>query len=60
MSNDYERSNAWRYRDYVDPVLQQQQSPTNEFILEQIAGDELAEKSLRERVGDPKKIQGTS
>ena len=56
MSNDYERSNAWRYRDYVIRSFNNNK-PYNEFILEQIAGDELAEKSLRERVGDPKKYK---
>jgi mono/diheme cytochrome c family protein len=40
FSNDYERSNAWRYRDYVIRSLNQDK-PFNEFVLEQIAGDEL-------------------
>lgn len=56
MSNDYERSNAWRYRDYVIRAFNQNK-PYNKFILEQIAGDELAEKSLKERVGDQKKYE---
>lgn len=51
LSNDYERSNAWRYRDYVIRAFNEDK-PYNEFIMEQIAGDELADKSLRERVGD--------
>ena len=54
MSNDYERSNAWRYRDYVIRSFNNNK-PYNEFILEQIAGDELAEQSLRQRVKDPAK-----
>ena len=40
-SNDYERSNAWRYRDYVIRSFNQDK-PYNRFVVEQIAGDELA------------------
>ena len=40
FSNDYERSNAWRYRDYVIRAFNSDK-PFNEFILEQIAGDEF-------------------
>ena len=39
-SNDYERSNAWRYRDYVIRAFNNDK-PYNEFVEEQIAGDEL-------------------
>jgi len=39
-SNDYERSNAWRYRDYVIRAFNNDK-PYSEFIIEQIAGDEL-------------------
>jgi len=39
-SNDYERSNAWRYRDYVIRSFNGDK-PFNQFIVEQIAGDEL-------------------
>jgi hypothetical protein len=39
-SNDYERSNAWRYRDYVVRSFNNDKA-YNEFIVEQIAGDEL-------------------
>jgi hypothetical protein len=39
-SNDFERPNAWRYRDYVIRAFNQDK-PYNQFILEQIAGDEL-------------------
>ncbi|MEO1526182.1 MAG: PSD1 and planctomycete cytochrome C domain-containing protein [Planctomycetota bacterium] len=39
FSNDYERSNAWRYRDYVIRSFNADK-PFREFILEQIAGDE--------------------
>ncbi|MFP6764555.1 MAG: DUF1549 and DUF1553 domain-containing protein, partial [Planctomycetaceae bacterium] len=40
FSNDYERSNAWRYRDYVIRSFNKDK-PFNQFILEQLAGDEL-------------------
>jgi len=39
-SNDYERSNAWRYRDYVIRSFNNDK-PYNEFVEEQIAGDEM-------------------
>ena len=39
-SNDFERPNAWRYRDYVIRSFNQDK-PYDRFILEQIAGDEL-------------------
>ncbi|RMF44048.1 MAG: DUF1553 domain-containing protein [Planctomycetota bacterium] len=42
-SNDYERSNMWRYRDYVIRAFNQDK-PYNEFIVEQLAGDELWEQ----------------
>ncbi|WP_419190110.1 PSD1 and planctomycete cytochrome C domain-containing protein [Stieleria marina] len=40
FSNDYERSNAWRYRDYVIRSLNNDK-PYDLFVKEQIAGDEL-------------------
>jgi hypothetical protein len=40
FSNDYERPNAWRYRDYVIRSFNQDK-PYDRFILEQLAGDEL-------------------
>ncbi len=40
FSNDYERSNAWRYRDYVIRSFNDDK-PFNEFVMEQLAGDEL-------------------
>lgn len=40
FSNDYERSNAWRYRDYVIRAFNKDK-PYNEFVMEQVAGDEL-------------------
>ena len=47
-SNDYERSNAWRYRDYVIRSFNVDK-PYDRFIVEQIAGDELADASVRQR-----------
>ena len=40
FSNDYERPNAWRYRDYVIRSFNNDK-PYDRFVLEQIAGDEL-------------------
>jgi len=42
FANDYERGNAWRYRDYVVRSFNDDK-PYDQFIREQIAGDELAE-----------------
>ena len=39
-SNDFERPNAWRYRDYVVRSFNQDK-PYHQFIREQLAGDEL-------------------
>ncbi len=39
-SNDFERPHAWRYRDYVIRSFNQDK-PYNEFVREQIAGDEI-------------------
>jgi hypothetical protein len=41
---DLLRPNAWRYRDYVIRALNQDK-PYNRFILEQLAGDELPDRS---------------
>lgn len=51
FSNDYERSNAWRYRDYVIRSFNDDK-PFNQFIVEQIAGDEL-------RPGDSESLMAT-
>jgi len=51
FSNDYERSNAWRYRDYVIRSFNRDK-PFNEFVIEQIAGDEL-------RPDDPEALVAT-
>ncbi|GIW92106.1 MAG: hypothetical protein KatS3mg110_0147 [Pirellulaceae bacterium] len=40
FSNDYQRGNAWRYRDYVVRSFNEDK-PYDRFIIEQIAGDEL-------------------
>jgi hypothetical protein len=37
---DYDKAEAWRYRDYVIKSLNQDK-PYNQFLLEQLAGDEL-------------------
>ncbi|MEW4561052.1 PSD1 and planctomycete cytochrome C domain-containing protein [Bremerella sp. JC770] len=50
MANDYERSNMWRYRDYVIRAFNSDK-PYDEFIVEQLAGDELADQSVRARSG---------
>ena len=50
-SNDYERSNAWRYRDYVIRAFNEDK-PYDRFVIEQLAGDELADASLRSRISD--------
>ncbi len=42
FANDYERGNAWRYRDYVVRSFNADK-PYDQFIREQIAGDALLE-----------------
>lgn len=42
FANDYERGNAWRYRDYVVRSFNTDK-PFDQFIVEQIAGDEMLE-----------------
>ncbi len=39
-SNDYERPSSWRYRDYVIRAFNQDK-PFDQFIVEQVAGDEV-------------------
>ena len=48
MSNDFERSNMWRFRDYVIRSFNKDK-PYDQFVIEQLAGDELADKSVRQR-----------
>ena len=50
-SNDYERSNMWRCRDHVIRAFNED-TPYDPFVIEQIAGDELADASLRQRISD--------
>ncbi len=40
FANDFERGNAWRYRDYVVRSFNSDK-PYDQFVREQIAGDEL-------------------
>lgn len=40
FANDYARPNAWRYRDYVTRAFNSDK-PYNQFVREQIAGDEI-------------------
>lgn len=40
FANDYERGNAWRYRDYVVRAFNSDK-PYDQFVREQIAGDEV-------------------
>jgi hypothetical protein len=58
LSNDYERSNMWRYRDYVTRFFNNDK-PYNQFIIEQIAGDELWGKQSKEKK-DPELLVATS
>jgi len=50
-SNDFERPNAWRYRDYVIRSLNFDK-PYDQFVREQIAGDEIDSN-------DPEKLAAT-
>lgn len=50
MANDYERSNMWRYRDYVIRAFNADK-PYDRFVIEQLAGDELADESALQRLG---------
>ena len=40
FANDFDRGNAWRYRDYVIRSFNNDK-PYNQFVREQIAGDEI-------------------
>ncbi len=56
MANDYERSNLWRYRDYVIRAFNEDK-PYDQFVIEQLAGDELADASALKRLnGDHVKL----
>ena len=43
FANDYTRPNAWRYRDYVVRAFNSDK-PYDQFVREQIAGDEIDEE----------------
>ena len=43
-SNDFARPHAWRYRDYVVRSFNSD-TPYDRFVIEQLAGDELAEQA---------------
>jgi mono/diheme cytochrome c family protein len=45
FANDYSRPNAWRYRDYVVRSFSDDR-PYNEFVRQQIAGDEIDEENV--------------
>ncbi|MGA0029767.1 MAG: PSD1 and planctomycete cytochrome C domain-containing protein [Opitutales bacterium] len=50
MANDYERSNMWRYRDWVIRALNDD-LPYDQFVRQQLAGDALADLSALKRLG---------
>ena len=50
FANDYERPNAWRYRDYVIRSFNQDK-PYDQFVQEQIAADELFAESPEAQLG---------
>ena len=52
FANDFARGNAWRYRDYVVRAFNQDK-PYDQFIREQIAGDEIAEARKAAADGNP-------
>lgn len=54
MANDYERSNLWRYRDWVIRAFNDDM-PYDRFVREQIAGDELADRAALKRLGGDEK-----
>jgi hypothetical protein len=45
FANDYDRGNAWRYRDYVVRAFNADK-PYDRFIREQVAGDEMLEAGV--------------
>ena len=46
---DVDRANAWRYRDYVVDAFNSDK-PYNQFIIEQVAGDELDDTTHETRI----------
>ena len=57
-SNDYERSNAWRYRDYVIRSFNNDK-PYDQFVIEQLAGDEVWEEQPKGKK-DPELLVASS
>lgn len=51
FANDFERGNAWRYRDYIIRSFNEDK-PYDQFVREQIAGDEMDD-------GNPESIVAT-
>ncbi len=49
FEQDVDRANAWRYRDYVIDAFNKDK-PYNQFLIEQIAGDELDETTHESRI----------
>ena len=49
FANDFTRPNAWRYRDYVVRAFNSDK-PYNEFVREQIAGDEMDGDGIEKRI----------
>ena len=52
--DDRRRGHAWRYRDYVIAAFNSNK-PVDQFLVEQLAGDELVEGGLE--VGDPRHLE---
>ncbi len=52
-SNDFERSNSWRYRDYVVRAFNND-LPYDKFVVQQIAGDELIAEQKASKDGKNK------
>ena len=57
FANDFERGNAWRYRDYVVRAFNDDK-PYDQFIREQIAGDELYGDDSLGKEDRAKQIEG--
>ncbi len=57
FANDYARGNAWRYRDYVIRAFNADK-PYDQFVREQIAGDEIWENQ-EQRTKNPELLIAT-
>jgi len=53
FANDFARGNTWRYRDYVIRAFNSDK-PYDEFVREQLAGDEIAEAHRAKARADAK------